>query len=93
MKTCQQCGQTVSFWKGTFGTGLCPECQAEADRKQRVGCLPDSGGSALTGSNRARFRPEENWMESHELCALDCGHVRLFLYEGERSYLNQPPGP
>ena len=65
----------------------CPVC---ASVRYRVGRLPDAHGSALTGSNRARFRPEENWIEAYALEALaclDCGHVRLFLFDVDRAYL------
>ena len=67
----------------------CPACRST---RYRVGRLPDASGSALTGSNRARFRPEENWIQAHPLVALAClacGHVRLFLYESDRALLDQ----
>lgn len=74
----------------------CPVC---GSGHYRVGRLPDAQGSALTGSNRARFRPEENWIEAYPLEALacmDCGHVRLFLFDDDRAFLRQEkqsPGP
>jgi rRNA maturation protein Nop10 len=122
MKTCPDCGKTLSFLRRL--ADRCPECQDVADEKQaqaqrlaaqeaetaqqeryalqqkcpvcgstryRTGCLPDSGGSALTGSNQARFRPEENWIEAHPLIALaclSCGYVRLFLSESDRAELD-----
>jgi DNA-directed RNA polymerase subunit M/transcription elongation factor TFIIS len=67
----------------------CPVC---GSMRYRLGRLPDAQGSALTGSNRARFRPEENWVEAYPLLALaclSCGHVRLFLFEDDRAYLDQ----
>lgn len=142
MKTCQDCGKELTFWQ-RIGSGRCPTCQGEADRKQaeaerqqakaerlaeqqakerrrvqaeevkqalqarvelrrkcpvcgstrfRVGRLPDAQGSALTGSNRARFRPEENWIDAYPLEAmacLDCGYVRLFLFDSDRASLDQ----
>jgi uncharacterized Zn finger protein (UPF0148 family) len=33
MKACSQCGTGLSFWQG-LGSTLCPDCRAEADRKQ-----------------------------------------------------------
>lgn len=67
----------------------CPICGSE---RYRAGRLPDAQGSALTGSNRARFRPEENLIKAYPLEALaclDCGHVRLFLFEEDRRNLEQ----
>jgi DNA-directed RNA polymerase subunit RPC12/RpoP len=71
----------------------CPVC---GSRRSRTGRLPDAGGSALIGNNRARFRPEENLIEAYDLEALacmDCGYVRLFLLEDDRAYLDQQKAP
>jgi hypothetical protein len=49
----------------------------------------------LTGSNCIRFRPDENLISSYQLCALaclNCGHVRLFLYEGDLKDLEPRAG-
>ena len=70
----------------------CPVCTS---KRFRVGRLPDAQGSAITGSNRARFRPEESWIDAYALEALaclDCGHVRLFLFESDRAFLD-PESP
>jgi DNA-directed RNA polymerase subunit RPC12/RpoP len=33
MKACSQCGKALSFWQG-LGSSVCPDCRAEADRRQ-----------------------------------------------------------
>lgn len=56
----------------------CPCCSGTNLRR---GAIPDSGAGTL---GRLRFKPEENWVTTHELMALacaDCGHVSLYLYE------------
>lgn len=77
-------------------TALRQKCPVCGSPRYRIGRLPDAQGSALTGTNRARFRPEENWIEAYALEALaclDCGHVRLFLFESDRAYLESEATP
>jgi hypothetical protein len=70
----------------------CPSC---GGGRFQTGCIPDAGGSMLTGSNRMRFRPEGIPVADYQLYALaclDCGQVRVFLHEGDRANLDHPFG-
>lgn len=47
----------------------------------------------LGGSN---FAPKENWIVNYfieALACLTCGHVRLFLFEGDRAHLDSESPP
>lgn len=68
----------------------CPSC---AGTELRRGVIPDTGGSALSGTHRLRFKPEENWVTTHQIQAfvcLRCGYVGLWLADGELESLKQP---
>jgi len=54
----------------------CPSCSGT---KLRL-------GATTAEADKLRFKPEENWVTTHELIALactDCGHVALFLPDSE----------
>jgi hypothetical protein len=60
----------------------CPCCSGT---NLRHGVIPDSSHQAFF-AHRLRFKPEGNWVTTHELQAFactDCGHVGLWLYEGD----------
>lgn len=83
------CGKDTpdAFWR------KCPAC---GSNRYKAGRLPDAGGGALTGRNQARFKPHENWIDAfplEALACLNCGHVRLFLHEIDREFLEGQPPP
>jgi hypothetical protein len=44
----------------------------------------------MVGTNRLRFKPEGNWVDTHELrvfACLGCGYVGLCLYDADLEIL------
>jgi uncharacterized Zn finger protein (UPF0148 family) len=54
-KTCAQCGKPLSFFQ-RLGSGNCPECQAEIDRKQAEAAKAEAESRALLEREAAERR-------------------------------------
>ena len=77
MATCAKCGRETSFWARSLGSGLCPDCQQQADAARAA--------QVQRETERQRELEETIVIGGKRIACPICGHDR---FSKQRTLMN-----